>query len=145
MITVTLIVVMLTKGYQMEFNMCSPSVVPTNSSILIKALTCVTATVQSLTLVVIVVVYILLMKSVTSSQRDMQTSTSNLPILIQVLVITGSNILCWIPANKIYLASMVMDTFSIDLVVWTTIANHACEFYYKSSGFHCNFNKKDLE
>ena len=46
---------------------------------------------------------------------------SDIPLIIQVITITVSNILCWFPANGIYIAAMFPSTYPINLIIWTTL------------------------
>ena len=45
----------------------------------------------------------------------------NLQVIVHLIVITGSNILCWFPANGIYVATMFLSSYPIDLIIWTSI------------------------
>ena len=53
---------------------------------------------------------------VTKSRQD-----SNLALIIQLILITTSNILCWFPASCVYISAMFLSTYPIDIVIWTTV------------------------
>ena len=68
----------------------------------------------------------MLIKELKRSQREFQGAmskkNSNKRLIIQIIIITASNILCWIPSGIIYLISMFMKQYPIEMVIWTTIA-----------------------
>ena len=41
--------------------------------------------------------------------------------MYQLIITSTSNIICWFPANVIYLSAMFLSSYSIDLVIWTTV------------------------
>ncbi len=47
---------------------------------------------------------------------------SNASLVVQIIVVSSSNILCWIPSNVIYLISMFMQEYPIDMIIWFMIA-----------------------
>ena len=47
---------------------------------------------------------------------------NNTTLMIQIIIITASNTLCWIPSGIIYLISLFMKKYLIDMVTWATIA-----------------------
>ena len=70
-------------------------------------------------------VYVLLFETLKRSQEDlhlqMSGKISNLSLEIQLFVLTGSNILCCTPADCIYLTSMLLDKYPVDMMIWITI------------------------
>ena len=42
-------------------------------------------------------------------------------LLIQVILVTVINALCWLPSGTIYTASVVMETYPVELLIWNAI------------------------
>ena len=42
-------------------------------------------------------------------------------MMFQFISSSTSNILCWFPANGIYLSAMFLSVYPINLVIWTTV------------------------
>ena len=47
---------------------------------------------------------------------------SNKGIIVQVVCITGSNIICWIPSGVIFWVFLFQQQYNIDAAIWNTIA-----------------------
>ena len=73
--------------------------------------------------VVILIIHCLLLAELRQSQNKIQKSKTdnNLPLVIQLIMITVSNILCWFPTGCIYISAMFYATYPIGLVIWTTV------------------------
>ena len=110
---------------EIPLHICSPFVDPSNSVILIKIITWSTVIFQFFAIIFIILVYTLLFQTLKISQQYLHVKISskrNLSsLLIQLLIITGSNILCWIPAGCIYLTFMFLEKYPIDMVIWITV------------------------
>ena len=125
--TFSIAITIVIKHLQSEIplHICSPFIDPSNSVILIKIITWNNVLFQFSAMIFIISVYIQLFQTLKKSQEDlhqeMLSKRSNLSLLIQLFIITGSNILCWIPVGCIYLTSMFLDKYPIDMVIWTTI------------------------
>ena len=46
---------------------------------------------------------------------------SNISLIIQLLIITLSNIICWFPANAIFVSAMFLSRYPTELVMLTTV------------------------
>ena len=106
-------------------SLCLPFVDPTGSQLLIKLITWFTVTTQLATSVAIMIMHILLITEVRFSQKVTMNvksrQDSNVALIIQLVLITTSNILCWFPAGCVYISAMFLSTYPIDLVIWTTV------------------------
>ena len=38
-----------------------------------------------------------------------------------LIFITVSNFMCWFPVNGIYIATMFLSSYSLDLIIWSTV------------------------
>ena len=53
---------------------------------------------------------------------DINTSKKlNTIVLWQVFMVTGSNIICWLPASCTFLTSLFLSNYPIDLLLWNRI------------------------
>ena len=109
-------------------DLCLPFVDPSNSKTLIRALTWYIVISQTLSSIIITTMYILLYQMIRKSKKAVSTnkSKSHFTMIIQLVLITASNILCWFPTNIIYVAAMLMSTYPIDIVLWTIITVLPC-------------------
>ena len=105
---------------------CSPFVDPTNSVTLMKALTWFIAFFQVITIIFIVATYNFMLKEIRKCkqyiQKHMSKNQNAISMTIQLIIITGSNILCWIPSITIHTIPMFMDQYPINMIIWTTVA-----------------------
>ena len=70
--------------------------------------------------------HIILVNEILQSQKSIRKSKSedNTLLIIQLIVITLSNILCWFPVNAVYVSAMFLPTYPtypVDLVIWSTV------------------------
>ncbi len=109
----------------LPFHLCLPFVDPTNSVLAIKIITWFSVTTQTFTSLAVTVEGITLVTNLSDSgeiiQKSKSRQSSELVLIIQLFVITVSNILCWFPANGIYVVAIFAETYPIDLIIWTTV------------------------
>ncbi len=103
---------------------CSPFVDPTHNVILIKLSVSFAVAVQMSAAIVNFNVYIQLVVAILQSRSKIQeavsTHRSNIPLLVQVIVLTVFEIAHCIPSCVIYIFCL-SNEFSIQMVVWATI------------------------
>ena len=106
--------------------LCSPFIDPTNSFVVIKVLTWLTAIVQTGAIIIIIFTHIRLISSFTKHQKQLvnvvSKSQSNVSLIIQLLTITVSNVICWVPSSIIFVMSMFMQTYPTEMLIWTSVA-----------------------
>ena len=58
------------------------------------------------------------------TQRNLKKSVSlnTFNLIAQVVIVTFSNLMCWIPSNIIYISTSFMSKYQTDLLIWTTKA-----------------------
>ncbi len=110
----------------MPTSLCIIFVDPTNVNTFSVITTIVIASAQLITSVTIIIVYSLLLKERNESKNRVgatgQSSQSNKSLIIQLLLITLSNIFCWMPTNIVYLISLFLPRYPSEMVVWTAVA-----------------------
>ncbi len=106
-------------------SLCSPFLDPTDSDTDIKTITLIVISSEYLALIIMSIAYIFLSKylkvSTDVQALEHQTSRKRSITLLLVLV-TLSNLLCWIPSSAIFLSSLFQSQYSVDLVFWATTA-----------------------
>ena len=106
-------------------SLCLPFVDPTNSQFLIKLITWFTVITQLINSIGIMIMHILLVTEIRHSQNVIKKikskKDSNVALIIQLVLITTSNILCWFPSGCVYISAMFLTTYPIDLIIWTTV------------------------
>ena len=111
---------------QVPLSLCSPFVDPNNKVMLIRIMTCFTVFTQFVSVLFIITVYGMLFNELMLVKKKFKSAISkkksHLALIIQILVVTGSNIICWIPSGVIYLVSIFRDRYPIEMIVWTTIS-----------------------
>ena len=92
---------------------------------MIKVIVWLVALSKAITSIVIIIMYLLLVKRLKESQETVRKSkssdASDTLLILQLVVTTASNIICWFPANGIYLAAMFLSTYPTDLIIQTTV------------------------
>ncbi len=103
--------------------LCYPFVDLTDQLVLIKVVTSLVLTLQLVGAMYILVVYFKLFSSVQASKVQAAASVSkhksNTALMVQIVCITSSNILCWIPSNTVHLVALVKESYSLQMVFWT--------------------------
>ena len=114
-------------GNKLPFSLYLPFIDPTNSIGYIKIITLCVVISQTFTSIVITGLHILLVykylesqKSVTKSNSDSDFS-AKFTLIVQLLIITASNVLSWFPVNVIYIITIFITKYPTDLVIWTTV------------------------
>ena len=77
---------------------------------------------QIITSVVLMILHIVLVKSLFKSQKNVTKSKSDdydVALIIQLIILTCSNIICWFPTNIIYVITMFKLRYSTVMVMWT--------------------------
>ncbi len=113
----------LTVG-RLPLNLCLPVVDP-DESYFISALIYLISSMQFVLSIVIVIIYChLVYHKYQSGKRVSSTSqlkTSDTAMIVQFIIICFSNFLSWYPTNIIYILGMVSESFSIKVLIWTTV------------------------
>ena len=101
---------------------CTPFVDPTNSIYFIKVLTFVVVILQFGATLLILFAYSLLFKNLTTYPKPFQIARKSYSLTFsQIITVALSNIMCWIPSGLIYLLSIILSEYPMDIVIWTAI------------------------
>ena len=109
---------------ELPIGLCLPFCDPDNTSLLFKYITWLTAILQLMASVCIIAMYVMLTirRRESGNKFNIPSHSSNTSMIVQLVVVSSSNILCWLPSSGIYLASLFMSKYPTAMVVWATIA-----------------------
>ena len=108
----------------MPLTTCTPFVDPTNSIPLIKIIIWLVVVLQFGATFVIIITYSILVSKLWTSNNIMlgqNLKNKHLPVILQIIILTVSNIICWIPSGIIYLTLVFLDKYSIGIALWTPV------------------------
>ena len=111
----------------LPFSLCLPFIDPTGSIYVMKVITWSVGIIQFMASFGIIIIHILLVYKYLQSQKIMQKLNSDkkyftsTQIIVQLFIISLSNILCWIPANCVYILAMFLPRYPTSLVIWITM------------------------
>ena len=105
-----------------SFNLCSPFVDPSHTSVVTKVLTWFLAISQTASSVSILWMHFCLVSNLGESQKKLTKSKqdSKMALVSQLALISASNIICWFPMNCIYLVIMFLSQYPLVMVVSAT-------------------------
>ena len=103
--------------YVLPISLCLLFIDPTNSILLIKIITWFVGITQTASSLIIMVFHILLVQNLKKLKKLLRKSESNTDsdtsLIVQLIVITSSNIICWFPANGIHIAAMFLSNYPL--------------------------------
>ena len=118
--------ILLTTGHatihdKIPTTLCFPFIDPSHSQWFIKLITFITGTIQLSSSLFIMSVYLLFITILNNSSKylkcNISKKISRVGMIIQLFIVTSSNIICWIPANITYLMSLYMSKYSTNLLI----------------------------
>ncbi len=124
--SVAITVVFSWYGTPAPMRLCSPFLDPANESFKVKAFSWFTAMSQMFSSACILCLNILLASHLLTHKEQMikvnsmNQSSYKYPLL-QLFLVSFSNILCWCPTSIVYLSVMFIAEYPIDLVIWITV------------------------
>ena len=108
----------------LPFCMCHPFVDPSKKVKVLKVTTWITAIHQIMTSLAIIITHSILIKKEKKSKktrRSSKTENSRYHLTLQLVTITTSNLLCWIPSSLVYIICMFQSTYPPSMIFWTTV------------------------
>ena len=92
----------------------------TFKSPVVKNVTVVVAFLQIFCFIITTVIYVVIMGTL-KNQNIKKNFEAEQQVLIQVLLVTATNAICWIPSSILYLTSIAMETYPTSLIMWNVI------------------------
>ncbi len=124
--TIMLTLVVKLKFRTLPTNLCSPFVDPSSSVPVFHFITWFVSLFQTFVSVAILAMHFILVSELNKSQKYFSHSKSKIrssvPLVFQLIIVTGSNMLCWFPTNIIYVAAMFLSNYPSSMVIWTAVA-----------------------
>ncbi len=123
----TLLITLLVafKDKMLALSLCLPFLDPSESVILLKFITWLAAISQTLSSVVILILHTVLVQELKESQKHVVKSkskkNSNAALFTQLVFLTISNIISWVPSNTVFLLTMFLRRYPIELALWITV------------------------
>ncbi len=106
-------------------SLCSPFLDPTKCVLLPKVLTVIVTLLQLSASISILLCHVLLIQELKKSTERVRKHKSHRHSgtmrNVQLVTLTISNIICWIPTNIIYLVSLFAAEYPSELVTWTAV------------------------
>ena len=109
----------------LPMSLCLPFVDPLNSVFLTKIVVWSSIPIQSMLSIVILIIYVLLALRLNKEkgngieQKSIHTSYRGL--ILQLVLITVCNMLCWFSTNGIYLTTIILTKYPTQVVIWSTV------------------------
>ncbi len=100
--------------------LCLYFVDPEKSTLSTIVLTCLITSIQLCAAGAICAAHHFLMKEVQKS-GNLRVSKSSGTLPLQLILISFSNILCWIPTNFVFLFSLCVSQYPSELIIWTAV------------------------
>ena len=123
---ITVVAWMLTKDKGLPLFLCSPFVDPTNHFKIIEILTWSASVTTTACSVFILIIYVKLITELKASQQKVagakSETTPNRSLVVQVVIVTSSNLFCWVPTSVIYLTASFLERYPTSLLIWTSVA-----------------------
>ncbi len=113
-------------SHKIPVTLCSPFVDPTSQEIVVRILVWLIFSTQLLSLTLIVVMHICLVHKNNQSQQALQQMSSKktgseVAIVIQLFIISGSNLVCWMPLNITFVAITFLTHYPLEMTTWATV------------------------
>lgn len=112
-------------GHKLTIFLCSNLIDPTKEILLPVILVWFTCLYQLSIAIVISLSHVKLILELQESQNRVQNSISkgrsSFQTVLQVVIISVSNILCWVGCGVIYISSLYMNNYPTEMLVWVSI------------------------
>ncbi len=125
-VSLTLLTWIMTKDKGFPLSLCSPFIDPTSSLIMINILTWFASISTTIASVLILINHVKLITGIKASQhkvaRAKSSAKSNRALILQLVIMTASNSLCWVSSSAIYLTASFLERYPTSMLVWTTVS-----------------------
>ena len=126
-----LVVIMWSLTGEIPFDFCSPFIDMTNSVMFVSIVTWFIVLMQVSISICVLFAYISLIMFLKKSQQNLKEATSKkqsyLMLIIQILIVTGSNMVCWIPSGVVYILSMYLERYQMEMFVCSGTHQFICQ------------------
>ncbi len=105
-------------------SLCSPFVDPVGNIRMVTVLMGIAVAWQTFCVLFILASNVLLSIYLNKSKKISKTSNRgriNLTLVLQVVLVSLSNLICWIPSSIVYVVSALLERYPVQMIIWTTI------------------------
>ncbi len=135
--------------HEIPFHLCFPFLDPDKSADVVKLYTWGTVLFQLACSMFIIFMHVLLAKEILSgSEMILQQKNNKVnsgPIFLQLVFVSVSNLLCWIPSGIIFIVSFFLHKYPISMVVWTILVLSPINSIVNPCAFVCLELKSKLK
>ena len=105
--------------------LCLPFIDPTGKIVVIKVIAWFTATFQIIISIAITFLYIFLVLKLRKTEKNIEKSkahhNSKFGLVTQLALTCLTIMICWFPANFIFITAMFIATYPLELIIWTVL------------------------
>ena len=109
----------------LPFRLCFPLIDPNNSRSILNNITWFISCSQLSSLLIVCIQHTLLLIVLQHSKQNLKKTNSEplvkRSLVIQLVIGTGCNALCWLPTSIIYISMLILPNYNINLIVWTVV------------------------
>ncbi len=107
---------------RMPMILCSPVIDPTHNNIIVTILTFIVSWFHIVCFAAVITLNALLIHTkMKKSVILISQKRSNSGTIVQLTLMSLSNLVCWIPTSIVVMVSFFLSEYSVDLVIWATI------------------------
>ena len=111
---------------QVPIGFCFPFVDPSKSILLLKLISWFVICYQLLAVLFILVIYLLtffwIQKYRKTVAKQFSNKQTNLSLFIELITISISCFIWWVPSSIVYLITWILEKYPIDIIIWTAVA-----------------------
>ncbi len=107
--------------HKLPTNFCVPFVDPTKSDNLLATITWLILLFHLAVSLAIIVAHCMLVINLKKSQTNvakLNTRDSDALLILQLVILSTSNVLCWVSSNSIYVTVMSLSRYPLELIMW---------------------------
>ena len=102
--------------------MCILFTDPSNAALVFKSLTILITIIQFTSISLIILAYYNMVRHIKESQENIgPKKLVSVGSRIQIILLTLSNVLCWLPSSTVYLAALLLERYNIEMTMWTKV------------------------
>ena len=116
-------------------NFCSPFMDTSGSIHEIKYITLFVTTFQVSGIFALSIMNIILLKSLKEESTVRVSKVINKALLVQIFLVSGSNLICSVPSSSIFLASLSLSSYPINLLLYNPVS-HNCAIKSFATIYH---------
>ncbi len=118
-------IILLLTTKQMPTNLCLPFLDPSKKIILVTTTTSFVAAAEIIAALVCAILHGILLHEFQASEQNLKgkvsKKTSSVGLIAQLILVTSSNIVCWLPANVFFITAIFLKQYPTKLFIWMAV------------------------